>query len=264
MQSIVPPLQSTITMKRFCFLLIFLFAGCKSHQVLDLGTANLNTIGPASIEVNSFGGNITIVVDATLNSAKVQVAQRDKMLKRGEEPQKQITWDAFVQNGAQGEMIFVETHANHNPMKTLSADVTIQAPSIHHVTANTENGDITIYGVSGQLALITSDGNIKVATPLVMNNDVTLETRRGNIEFRIRGESSAKIDATAINGNAALNMRYGDGQILSGTTKSHVSALFNDGVNSYTMRTVDGNISIDIVEDPIGSEPLFNTEWISW
>ena len=59
-------------MKRFCFLLIFLFAGCKSHQILELGAANLNTVGPVSIEANSFGGNITIVVDETLNSAKVQ------------------------------------------------------------------------------------------------------------------------------------------------------------------------------------------------
>jgi hypothetical protein len=97
-----------------------------------------------------------------------------------------------------------------------------------------------------------------------MNEQVTVENRRGNIVYRVRSESSGLIDATAINGEATLDVRYGNAVILPGSTGVHLAARFNDGVNPITMRTVEGNIRIFVVPDPIGSEPLFDTDWISW
>ena len=98
----------------------------------------------------------------------------------------------------------------------------------------------------------------------MINSAVTIENRRGNIVFRVRGESSGIIDATAIGGDASLDLRQGEATILPGSTGDHLVAKFNGGTNAITMRTVDGNIRIHVVADPIGSEPLFSTDWISW
>jgi hypothetical protein len=72
------------------------------------------------------------------------------------------------------------------------------------------------------------------------------------------------INATAIGGEATLDLRQGNAVILPGSTGDHLSAQFNDGVNPITMRTVEGDIRIHVNPDPIGSEPLFSTDWISW
>jgi hypothetical protein len=97
-----------------------------------------------------------------------------------------------------------------------------------------------------------------------MNEAVTVENRRGNIVYRVRSESRGIIDATAINGEATLDLRQGNAVILPGSTGDHLSAVFNEGTNQITMRTVDGNARVFVVPDPIGSEPFFDTEWISW
>ena len=97
-----------------------------------------------------------------------------------------------------------------------------------------------------------------------MNEDVLIENRRGDIVYRVRAESSGSIDATAMNGEASLDLRYGQAVILPGSTGDHLVAEFNGGKNSLIMRTVDGNVRIFVVADPVGSEPWISTEWLTW
>ena len=127
-----------------------------------------------------------------------------------------------------------------------------------------QNGDVTLLGISGAIDIQTKDGNVRVVTPLMMNERVSIETRRGDIVYRVRGESSGIIDATAMYGAVALDVKEGDATILPGSTGDHLVSSFNGGTNPIIMRTVNGDIRIYVVADPVGSEPLFNTDWVSW
>jgi len=170
----------------------------------------------------------------------------------------------YIENGPLGETLHVIATCENDPLHTVTANIVIRAKDIHGVTVMNERGDIVVRGISGSVNIQTRDGDVLIVTPLVMNEQVTVENRRGNIVYRVRSESSGLIDATAINGEATLDLRNGNAIILPGSTGDHLVARFNDGVNPITMRTVEGNVRIFVVPDPLGSEPLFTTDWISW
>ena len=170
----------------------------------------------------------------------------------------------YVENGPLGETVYVIATCEDNPLHTVTANIVIRARDIHGVTVDNERGDIIARGISGPVNIQTRDGNVLIVTPLVMNEQVLVENRRGDIVYRVRSESSGLIDATAINGEATLDLRNGNAVILPGSSGDHLSARFNDGLNPLTMLTVEGNIRIHVVADPVGSEPMFTAEWISW
>ena len=170
----------------------------------------------------------------------------------------------FIENGPLGEVVHVVATCDDDPLHLVSANIVVRAKDIHGVTILNRSGDIVVQGSSGPMRLETSDGDVRIVTPLVMNEQVLVENRRGNIIYRVRSESSGMINATAIGGEATLDLRQGNAVILPGSTGDHLSAQFNDGVNPITMRTVEGDIRIHVNPDPIGSEPLFSPDWISW
>ncbi len=251
-------------MFRICFTVLFFLAGCQSTQVVDLNTANLNTRGPVSIDVQTFAGTVTIIADPTVLGTVVSANQYEDGLGAVPVAKLYMKTTTYVEKGPLGETVYVVATCDDDPLHLITANIVIRSKNIHGVRVENGRGDITLKGITGAVNVQTRDGDVRIVTPLVMNEQVTVENRRGNIVYRVRSESSGMIDATAINGEATLDLRYGHAVILPGSTGDHLSAQFNDGENKITMRTVDGNVRIHVNPDPIGSEPLFTTDWISW
>jgi hypothetical protein len=251
-------------MKKLCYITIYLLAGCQSQQVVNFNTAMLPTRGPVAIDVQSFGGDVTVLVDETVEGTQVFANQLELGTDGVPERNVQMVCTTNIETGINGETVHVVATYDDNPLGLVSAEIIIRAQSIHNVSVTTANGDVTLLGVSGAINIKTKDGDVRVVTPLVMNESVSIENRRGNIVYRVRGESSGIIDATAMNGEVALDLRQGDATILPGSTGDHLEANFNGGTNPIVMRTVNGDVRIYVVADPVGSEPLFNTDWISW
>ncbi len=238
--------------------------GCRSTQVVDLETVSLKTVGPVAVDVHSFGGSVTIIANPEVGGTIISANQHEDGF--GTIPIAKLHMDVatYIETGILGETVYVVATCEDNPLHVVSANIVIQARNIHGVTINTDRGDVIVEGITGPVDIQTRDGDVRILTPLIMNEQVTVENRRGNIVYRVRGESSGLIDATAVNGEATLELRHGNAVILPGSTGDHLVARFNDGMNPITMRTTEGNVRIFVVPDPIGSEPLFETDWISW
>ena len=251
-------------MIRLTFFILFFLASCTATQVVDLNTVTLDTSGPIAVDVESFGGTVTIIADPEMIGTEVSANQYEKGL--GTVPIARLYMDVTttVMHGPLGETVRVIATCNDDPLHTVTANIVVRARTIHGVRVHSERGDIVVRGITGPVDIQTRDGDVRIVTPRVMNEQVLVENRRGNIIYRVRSESSGLINATAINGEATLDLRNGNAVILPGSTGDHLSARFNDGLNPITMRTVEGNIRIFVVPDPIGSEPLFETDWISW
>lgn len=251
-------------MFRVSFIFIFFLVSCRSTQVVDLNSVSLGTSGPVAIDVRSFGGTVTIVADPEVTGTFVSANQYEEGL--GTVPIARLYMDVstYIEHGPLGETVHVVATCEDDPLHTVTANIVIRARDIHGVRVYNERGDVVVKGITGPVDIQTRDGHVRIVTPLVMNEQVTVENRRGNIVYRVRSESSGLINATAINGEATLDLRYGNAVILPGSTGDHLVARFNDGLNPITMRTVEGNVRIFVVPDPIGSEPLFETDWISW
>ncbi|MBL6998137.1 MAG: hypothetical protein ISR75_06850 [Phycisphaerales bacterium] len=253
-----------MSMFRISFIAIFCLASCRSTQVVNLNTANLSTRGPVAVDVQTFGGTVTIIADPTVSGTVVSANQYEEGVGAVPVAKLYMKTSATVEKGPLGETVHVVATCDDDPLRLVTANIVIRSNTIHGVRVINGRGDVTLQGISGAIDIKTRDGNVRIVTPLVMNEAVTVENRRGNIVYRVRSESRGIIDATAINGEATLDLRQGNAVILPGSTGDHLSAVFNKGTNQITMRTVDGNARIFVVPDPIGSEPFFDTEWISW
>lgn len=251
-------------MQRICFIPIVALTGCQSTYLLNLPPATLDVDGPISVDIRSFGGDVTLIADPDVSGATIKVVQRDIGNDANREPVSRIAWSASIEVGSFGEVLSVVASSDDDSLRSLHADITIRAPIIHGVAIRSQRGDVTVVGTSGPLAVQTSDGDVRVTTPYALNETVTIENRRGNIVYRVSGDSTGTIDATAMNGSASLDLRKGDAVILPGSTGDHLVASFNSGKNPITMRTVEGDIRIYVLENPIEDEPWFIADWVSW
>lgn len=251
-------------MLRISFILIIALTSCRSTYVLNLPPATLGVNGPVSIDVKSFAGDVTVVADPAISDAVITVEQRDIGNDVTQTPVSRINWSANVNMGSIGEVLSVVAASEDDALRSLRADMTIRTPVIHDVSIRTQQGNVTVIGTSGSLTIQTSDGDVRVVTPHAINQKVTIENRRGDIVYRVTGESSGIVDATAMNGAASLDVRQGEATILPGTTGDHLVASFNDGLNPIIMRTVEGDIRLYVLENPIANEPWFTADWVSW
>lgn len=251
-------------LRRLTFFILFFFTSCTTTQVVDLNTVTLDTDGPVAIDIDSFGGTVTIVADPDIIGTEVSANQYEEGLGSVPVARLYMNVTTTIEHGDLGETVKVVATCENDPLHTVTANIVVRARDIHGVRVRSDRGDIVAKGITGPVDIQTKDGDVRIVTPRVMNDEVLIENRRGNIVYRVRSESTGLIEATAIGGEATLDLRYGNAVILPGSTGDHLSARFNDGLNPITMRTVDGNVRIFVVPDPVGSEPLFETDWISW
>ncbi len=88
-------------------------------------------------------------------------------------------------------------------------------------------------------------------TPWPLVQDVVLVNKEGDIDFRVRGESDAMIDAETIGGMVRQRREWGSWRMIdSRNGEDRLVAQLNDGRHDVLLRTVEGDIRVSIVPDP--------------
>ena len=118
------------------------------------------------------------------------------------------------------------------------------------ITVRAQRGNVSVTNIEGAVDISTSQGNVRVMTDLPMRQAVTITIRQGNIDYRVRGESSGALDCQAIRGRVDHRVRTGRLIIEPDRDKGRLRAILNDGDNPITLRTADGDIRIAVVDNP--------------
>lgn len=134
--------------------------------------------------------------------------------------------------------------------------VKVSLPEDFNVDIETDDGDINVAALEGNLLLHTSDGDIHIGQ--ANSPRVRIDTSDGNITLgEIRGPdvqietSDGKIQAAGLWG-ADIDIRTGDGDILIDALSGGLNAMTNDGnihvriddLASTTLRSADGDITV--------------------
>ena len=94
------------------------------------------------------------------------------------------------------------------------------------------------------------EGDVRVMSNQAMIRPVTIVNRNGDIDYRVRGESSARFDCETVDGRVYQKVRYGRLKTMSPTDRDSFNGTLNDGDNPVRLRTVNGDIRVAVVYNP--------------
>lgn len=247
--------------------LILLFAfsavaltGCGAPRATD--EAYLFTITDAPmIDVSTFNGNVEIIVDddGAANEGSVEVTRHAVFGKRRHDDAKAaldtIAWTANLDESTSPATLRVTATTTHPEPHFLRAHVVVRVPAVNGITVRTSRGEVYADNVRGPIDIQTTEGDVMVKTNWAIREPVTIITREADIDYRVRGDSTAAFDAETINGDVLARVRYG--RFLPRDPKrGKMFATLNDGTNPVVLRTTDGDIRIAVVHNPTDVGPL--------
>jgi DUF4097 and DUF4098 domain-containing protein YvlB len=221
----------------------------------------IDVLGSIGVDVETFGGNVTIEADPKAKAATVSVVREAKYGWGRSGEGKASLGDisvtaglaaADIQAGGLGQTLRVRVVTGGAEPHLQRAHVHIKAPEIDGVRIKSDDGSVSVSHIEGAVDIEASNGNVRVASNRAMRQPVTVINRNGHIDYRIRGESSADFDAQTINGRAAADVRYGTVIMQPGSRDDIYRARLNDGTNKVILRTTNGNIHIAVVPDAEG------------
>jgi hypothetical protein len=129
------------------------------------------------------------------------------------------------------------------------ANVVIEATAIDGVRVRT-HGRVKVTGARGAVEVATAGGDVYFATYLAMTEPVDITTGDGNIDFRIRAESTGRFDCESAGDKVLHRVRYGRFIIQQGTDQDSLRATLNDGENPVRLHATNGKVRIAVVPDP--------------
>jgi hypothetical protein len=212
------------------------------------------TRGPVSIDIESFNGDINIETDPAADAVTFRV-QREAVhgLFRGGDASSALTgisYEADLVPGELGPLFKVRTWTTTPEPHYQRAHITIVAPSLQDVNIKTDNGCVRVVNCNGAVDITTREGDVVVMTNEVMVRPVTIVTSEGTIDYRVRGESTGRFDCETVRGEVKHRLQYGRFTMQPSDQRA-LRLTLNDGENPIRLRTVDGDIRIAVVNDPI-------------
>lgn len=227
--------------------------GCSNQKVND-DPILLNVVGPTAVDVETFGGNVTITANPWATQATVLVDRRALHgWGRREEAElslANIGYTVELVPGELGPVLQVRATATDPEPHFLRADLTIEVPELDAVRVRTERGDVTAIDFQGGVDIVAAGGRVRAMTPYPILTDVRVINNSGSIEFRVRAESTGAIDAAALRGDVVPWVKNGELIVHAGTDQDTLLATLNGGVNRYLFRAADGDIRIAVVPAP--------------
>ncbi|MBT8485985.1 MAG: DUF4097 family beta strand repeat protein [Phycisphaerales bacterium] len=210
--------------------------------------------GPLSIDVDSFGGDVELIANSELDYAVVTVTRRathgpGRRLE-ADAAMTEIEYSIDILPGPIGPILEIRAATNNVEPHFLRADVQIEVPDVDAVRIHTQRGDVTAQNVRGPVDIRTSGGDVRLLTERPMTDSVQIINDGGSIDYRVRAESSGRIDAVALRGMVRQHAPTGEILIETGTSYDRLNATLNRGTNPVVMRAADGDIRIAVVEDP--------------
>ncbi len=214
----------------------------------------LDVLGAVAVDVTSFNGSVTIEGNPKLTQAKVTVRREGVhgygRTKEATASLEDIKYSAEVVPGDLGQVLRVQTTTTNAEPHFQRAQVFIELPDVENISVHTTNGNVTARNISGTVDVSTTHGEVRIMTNQAMTKPVTIINRDGDINYRIRAESTGQFDAQTVNGKVHQHVRYGAFAIKPGTQQDVLHGVLNDGTNPITLRTVNGDIRIAVVSDP--------------
>ncbi len=208
---------------------------------------------PVAIDVESLGGDVMIEVDEDLVEATVTITREATQgWGRGDEAKvslDRISSTVELVSGPSGPVLSIRTWTTDPEPWFQRAHVHITLPHADGLRVRTQRGRVWAVDIEGQVDVETSEGGVRVMTNLAMRRPVTIVNRSGDIDYRVRGESTGAIDAATVRGQVMQRVSYGR-LIIKSATGAALEAVLNDGTNPIVLRTVDGDIRIAVVSEP--------------
>lgn len=241
------------------FLGLLHISGCAATNTV-MGTRlaedpyHLDIFGPLEVDVRSFNGDVFITADEFHEGVTVRVV-RDAAHGAGryEEARAslpQISYSVRIVAGEIGPRLQVRTFTDHPEPHFQRAHLHITLQEADGVFVRTTNGKVHARGVQGRVDITTTNGDVRVMSNYPMRQAVTIVNHRGNIDYRVRGESTGLIDGETVRGRVIHRARQGRMIVNNGTNQSRLHAQLNGGENPINLRTTDGDIRIAVVRNP--------------
>ena len=227
-----------------------------AHKAGDTLSWEYESIDVIEVDVESFNGDVVVVANDELDMARVTVTpQSVHGHMRGDDAEaslQRVHAEVVKEAGNLGPVIRVRNTTDDPEPHYLRAHVYIEAPAIEGVRIRTGVGNILMKELTGAVDAETGGGNVRLMTPLPMTRPVTVVSQRGSIDYRIRGESTGAFDMETVGGIIKLRCRYGRWIAADpGNRRDRLTSVLNDGANPVILRTVDGDIRIAIVDNPM-------------
>jgi hypothetical protein len=221
-----------------------------SYQSREDDPLTLAVAGPVSVDVDSFGGDVILTADPRLSQATVTVrreathgAGRKKDAQRSLD---EIGYSAVVVPGTAGPELEIRTWTGHAEPHYQRAHLEITVPAVNGLTLRTQRGRVDL---EGNVHIECSEGDVRVMTNRSMRQPVTVLNRRGDIDYRVRGESTGSFDCEVVDGEVRYRARQGR-FLVSEATNRRLQASLNDGDNPIRLRTTSGDIRVAVVHNP--------------
>lgn len=216
--------------------------------------------GPTAVDVSSFNGDVEILVDSRGGDEISVEVTRHAMFGKGRNDDAKaalntIAWTANVDQSTTPATVRVTTNTTHPEPHFLRAHVVVRVPAAMGVTVRTSRGEVYAKNVRGPIDIQSTEGDVRVMTNWAITEPVTIITSEADIDYRVRGDSTAAIDAETINGKALARVRYGR-FILRNPKPGKMIATLNRGSNPVVLRTTDGDIRIAVVHNPTEVGPM--------
>ena len=224
-----------------------------SYQSQEDDPLILNVAGPVAIDVVSFGGDVIITASDKFSEATVTVRREathgSARKKEAKASLAEIGYSAVVVPGGSGRVLEVRTWTGHPEPHFQRAHLEISVPAATGVTVRTRDGLVEAVDIEGAVDIECAGGDVRVMTNRPMWQAVTVVNDQGDIDYRVRGESTGSLDCVAKNGNVAYRVRQGR-LIVNEVTPDTLRATLNNGKNPIRLRTTGGDIRIAVVHNP--------------
>jgi hypothetical protein len=222
----------------------------------------LATTGPVSIDVDNFAGSVSVRANPTLSDTRVVVERAShrgwfKYESAGEELGRIEYVVGLDRDLSGGEVVTVRSDHVGRMSAFGRANIRIETPELDAVKVRTTRGDVMVIDQRGELDIRTTHGDVRVATPWPARDAVSIMNQDGDVEYRIRGESTGRFDLETINGTVNHRCRYGTWRGIGPDNRSdRIVAVLNNGENPIVIRTTEGDIDVAVVSDPVGLGPF--------
>lgn len=158
-----------------------------------------------------------------------------------------------VTNGEVGTVVIRPTDLTVEGFRP-PIDVIVYVPRADGVRVRNAGGDIKIIGATGVIDAESgtperAGGNIEIRTDGPIHDPITARSSHGDVKMVLSKNSAGTIELFAPRGSTTFDGRYGITE-HSRPAKGYWSGVWNDGVNSITLRADDGDTAILVVEHP--------------
>lgn len=235
-------------------LLLIASVGC-SHSEEIVDEIRLVPVRQAvSVDVESFAGSVSVRPEPGLEEAVVEITREARFGEDRDEEAlaslDQIDFSVDLQEGERGPVLLVRTWSDHPEPHFQRANVRIVVPALEDVDIQTTRGRVEVVDFTGGANVATTEGDARLMTNWPITDDVAVTNFDGDIDYRIRGDSTGAIDLGVVGGEIELRNTVGARMQFVQPSVDRILATLNRGANRVTLRTVDGDVRVAIVPDP--------------